>query len=222
MAKVFIGIHTTGWISSHVTKWLLAQMTKAQGPGDPLSMEGIQIQIYEGKPEDAAANVIMEKFLESDCTHILKMDDDIMADLELIPRLLKHDKDIVGVPVTISQSAGITFCGCWIAEDGTWKSPDISPPNNKLIGPIDFVGGGCFLAKRKVIEELRKQGPIYVTEYQDGKIKMYCDNRLFQNIKKAGFQAWLDATQILGQITEVNLMQCINPGVYPRTTPGQS
>lgn len=204
-----------------MAKWLLAQMTLPIGPGLPV--EGIMIHLESGKPEDAAANKVMEAFLKTDCTHIMKMDNDIMADIDLIRRLLAHDKDVVGVPVTVVQERGIVTCGCWIDENQITTVPDITPPNNKLIGPIDFVGGGCVLIKRKVIETLRKDGPIYVTTYgNDGQVSMYCDNYLMKNVKKAKFEAWLDATEVLGQVVELNLMQAINPDSWPRVKPKTS
>lgn len=217
MAKIFIGIHCTGWVTAHMTKWLLSQLV-AQDIGPGKKIENLMIHIESGKPEDAAANQVMEAFLKTDCTHIMKMDNDIMADLHLINRLLDYDKDIVAAPITLVQDLGITFAGCNINDkDGTWQVPDIRPPNNTLVGPLDFVGGGCMLIKRNVIETLRKQGPIYVTKYGDqGQVTMYCDNYFLREAKKAGFEAYLDGTEVLGQVAEINLMQCITPGEWPR------
>lgn len=149
------------------------------------------------------------------------MDNDIMADLQLIPRLLSYEKYIVAAPVTLVQSQGITFAGCNIKdEDQSWTVPDIRPPNNKLVGPLDFVGGGCIMVKREVIEKLRKDGPIYVTKYGDeGQVTMYCDNYFLRKAKEAGFTAYLDGTQVLGQVCEINLMQAITPGEWPREIP---
>lgn len=216
MAKIFIGINTTGWLSVHMARWLLAQTSLDIGPGKPI--EGITFHLENAQPQDAAANKVMDAFLKTDCTHIMKLDDDIMCDMQLIPRLLSYDKDVVGSAVTVCQEGGVLYCGAWIEENGSWKAPDIRPPNNVLVGPIDFVGGGCVLIKREVIEALKKEyGKVYHTEYnEDGQVKTYCDNMLFSRVKKLGFKSYLDGTQILGQVCEINLIQALNPGTWPR------
>lgn len=216
-ANVFIGIKTRGRIIAHMFTWLGRTMQQAKGP-DAKENEVAYVTVYNsiGKPEDVNQNSVFDRFLETNCTHLLCIDDDIMADEHLLERLVSYNLDIVASPVLIMGEKGVTyFASNFNKEDETYTTVDVFPPNNSL-QECDAVGFGCILIKRHVVEKMPH--PKYETVLTEkGFMKIPPDNQFCFKAKELGFKVHVDGTMMLGQISEVNLLYVLQG--YPNFVP---
>lgn len=123
-------------------------------------------------PIDHCRNTIVRKFLDTDCTHLMMIDDDIVPPTDALERLLFHDKDIIGAVCPVigpnnDNKLEVTY-NAYIADDDdqliqhTW-------PNSSDLEEVAMVGTGCIMIKRYVLERIPAP---FTTEYDDSGIKM--------------------------------------------------
>jgi GT2 family glycosyltransferase len=108
-----------------------------------------RMEIYEF-PSDIASirNDLAKQALEHGCSHLIMMDTDQVYPQDTIPRMLAHDKDIVGATVhrRYPPFAPILYRG----EQGNYRYvPDDEMYSGELI-EVDATGTGCILYKTKV------------------------------------------------------------------------
>jgi hypothetical protein len=111
----------------------------------------------------AARNVLAADFLETDCTHLLFVDSDIVFTPEQVARLLAHNEAIVGGLYAKKKKDPLE----WVVN--------IFPGQSTADGllPVRHIGLGFLLIGREVLEKMiEKLGPeirynAYVTERQE-------------------------------------------------------
>lgn len=86
MAKVCIGIPTAEYARRADFYDYVDLLEKPEGT--------VQSKAH-GQSPARNRNLIIREALKNDCTHIFFLDDDVAPPLDIIPRLLAHDKDIV-------------------------------------------------------------------------------------------------------------------------------
>lgn len=91
--KVFIAIPTySGAVRAECVSSLIASLVDLCGRGIEPS-----IQFMQGNSQIALArSVMVSKFLETDCTHLMFVDDDVGFPADGISKLIGHDVDLVG------------------------------------------------------------------------------------------------------------------------------
>lgn len=168
-AKIFIAIPNLGTLHSELVKRLIEwHVTPMDG------VEQVGVYMPRGiQPHDSARNHCVQKFLESECTHMLFIDSDVIPPSDTILKLLEHD-----VPVV---SGNYPFIGA--KEDGTvgrvpcmFKLVDVLGTGIQKMVPmedvdgmqeIDFFGGGCLMIRRDVLENMK--APHFKWQYtEDG------------------------------------------------------
>lgn len=196
--KIYLGIPNTGKISSELAVWLInMQQSVSKIPG----YEGMIIDLRMASPVDNARNILAKNFLETDCTHFLMVDSDIVPTLETIERLFIANKDIVGpkMPIWLGPEKGLTYPAF---------SEDQDKPGIKLDGlrEVDFIGTGCILIKRKVIEELPKPLFKFITD-EDGIVVLPEDNFFCHLAKKGGFEIFIHQDIEVKHFREIELLE---------------
>jgi len=158
-----------------------------------------------------ARNRLANEFLASDCTHLLFLDTDLIFSPEQIGRLVSHlpAVDIVAGLYPKKQRAL-----AWVLNMDD-RFPDAEPSG---LHRVRYVGTGCLLISRRVLETLRNMHPesaygpeagepfevnydffpVGVKEFPDGARRYLSEDWYFcQNALEAGFPVWADTTVAL-------------------------
>jgi hypothetical protein len=96
-----------------------------------------------------ARNTLTRRFLESDCTHILMIDSDLVFSLQHIYRIISHDVDVVG---------GV-YCKKQDTDEVQIVCNSLKLKNNLTTGlsEVGYVGTGFICISRKVFEKMIEQ-----------------------------------------------------------------
>lgn len=213
--KLFVAMPVYGGFHPHFVNCLLKT---ALHP--PCEME------FASKVGDSlvsrARNNLANDFLESDCTHLLFLDTDLIFSPEQIGRLVSHDVDIVA-GVYPKKQRELAYV---LNMDPAYPDPE---PNG--LHRMRYAGTGCLLIKRRVFEVLRERHPenaygpeggenfvsrqdffpVGVKVFPDGGRRYLSEDWYFcQNAIEAGFIVWAD--------TAVAIKHC-GDCVYPIDPP---
>jgi len=140
-------------------------------------------------------NSLAAKACQNNCTHILMIDDDMMFPRDLLIRLLKHDKEIVGVNYHPRMLCTLYMVGLFGEEGRNTKEEDLPKELFKCRG----IGFGAVLIKTKLFHELER--PWFDWEiFETGMIKEGEDFYFCTKARKAGYDIWCDPTIKMGHI----------------------
>lgn len=156
-----------------------------------------------------ARNAITSRFLESDCTHLLMIDSDLIFSNEQISRIASHDEDIVSGFYPKKQEGP-----CQMVCNSLDTA--VSPRENGLL-EIKYAGTGFICIARRVFEAMihayrdtieyvpdQQPGrtewdlwPVGVYKFPNGKSRYLSEDWFFcQRAIDLGFKVWAD-THIL-------------------------
>jgi len=93
-----------------------------------------------------ARNCLSADFLQTDCTHCLFIDCDILFTTQDVERLLSHYEAIVGGLYPIKRDGELIYS----AE----ALPDLPPPDERGLLPLRYIGTGFLLVRRDVLESM--------------------------------------------------------------------
>lgn len=149
--------------------------------------------IKSGAPFDYGRNMACDDVLKHGFTWLFFLDDDVVPPPDAFARLAAHGKDIVSglyyrraspiVPVAMTlDDKGESR---WVTE---WSPPD-------SLVEVDYVGAGCLLIHRRVLERLPR--PWFVWEIGRGDLPaphLSEDFSFCRRAKQAGFSVYLDTS----------------------------
>jgi len=106
-------------------------------------------------PHDSARNYCVSQFLDTDDTHLLFLDDDVVPPVDALGKLLEADKDVI---------SGLYPSEWYDNDEGALKKRnnvfseirkdgELIEAKGRGVGKIMSCGGGCLLIKRHVVEE---------------------------------------------------------------------
>lgn len=101
---------------------------------------------------DAARSKHATEFLDTPCTHLMMIDDDMAFPADIIGRLLSEDVDIIGVPYRRKTVNPVRFT-VRHTKDIIYKE------NRPHMVEVEGIGTGLMLVKRKVFESLLPSTP---------------------------------------------------------------
>lgn len=190
MNKVFIAIPCgEPWVNIKLAEWMMKNYNSSDG----------EFHFEYKKPLEVCIAHIIDKFLRTDCTHILFIDNDIIPYDDLGRNLLRADKDIVGAAVLTwrKEFEGPRICARIRNKDGTYK---FIKPNGGL-QKVDFVGFGCVLIKRKVFEcvvdpKMPRSYSMDMKQFK-GMDLLFCERA-----DQMGFEIYCDTSVIVDQIVD--------------------
>ncbi len=168
-----------------------------------LYTKGIGVQLFiptSGSLLAAERNRILKSFLESDCTHILCLDNDLGWPCQSVEALIKHDVDFVGGVYPARLERTFLFRPCL-------KEDDALVTNNVNLIKMQYIPAGFMLLKRNVIEKMNEfhkdryfkpKDPaaadgyaLFNTELYEG--EFWGEDFVFCRLaREAGFDIWVD------------------------------
>ena len=157
MTKVYLGIASRNNGSWGMFDSVIRNLITAQRNGITVSLEP-----HVGDSLICRARQEMTwKFLQTDCTHFMQLDDDIQLPTNAILKLVQANKPIVGGAYCLkydNETKGdkqITGNGR-IAALRAFGSFNIQEHPDELI-KLKYLSTGCFLQKREVVEKMWEQ-----------------------------------------------------------------
>ena len=124
-------------------------------------------------------NELVSEGLKTDATHFLFLDSDELFPMDMTPRLLAHDKDIIGAWTVIRQDIKPNV----YKMVGQYKH---EPYEGKGLEKIDRLGFGSVLIKRSVFEKL-KYPWFSFDEHHHTEDLYFCDIA-----RENGYDIWVD------------------------------
>lgn len=98
-------------------------------------------------------NDLTQRFLESDCSHLLFIDTDLVFSADHVSRLLSHDVDLVGGFYPKKQEGPL----CWVCNA---LDAGQSEETDSGLVTVKYMGTGFMLIKRRVFElMIQHEGP---------------------------------------------------------------
>ena len=180
--KIAIGISTNRGIKAKTAQSLL-QMVSAS------SYEFQIIIAIEGHTIAENRSYIAIQALETKCDYLFFVDDDMVFEPDILNRLLKHKKEIIGV-VCHSRTLPLVSIVKLLEENG-----EIS---NDLF-KCKVKGTGLLLIDMNVFKKINRPWFNFET-YESGLTKTSEDSWFCQQLKKAELDIWCDATIKVGHI----------------------
>ena len=141
--------------------------------------------IYNESLITRARDYLVHEFLQSDCTHILFLDSDIVVNPSNVIDLINEDKDVIGgcyPKKNLNMSVLITNAKNNIPQEHILASSleyvfNVKENSSNRISStteVKDVGTGYLLIKKQVFENLKKHTPTYIANFLDiGSEKVY-------------------------------------------------
>lgn len=181
----------------------------------------------ERQRTDKARNYIVQRALESECTHLLFIDDDNPPTDDVLEKFLSADKDIVCSPIPSRNPNKDGFHDLCVFEKytvskGKGKGMNMYKPLNKVENGLFKIGGcgmGCTLIKRKVLEKLYKKydgepfaygDTTYTTDPKKMNVQrrtMSEDMEFIERATNEGFEVWCDSRVRVPHIGSARVLQ---------------
>jgi GT2 family glycosyltransferase len=153
------------------------------------------ITFRSGAPFDVARNSACEDALRLGFQWVMFLDDDVIAPPDTFARLVRHERDVVS---GLYYRRHEPICPVAMALDDKGQPQWVtswSPPDSLL--EVDFVGAGCLLIHRRVLErmarpwfewEIGKKDPV------QGRTALSEDFSFCRRAKEVGFKIHLDTS----------------------------
>jgi hypothetical protein len=130
------------------------------------------------------------------CSHIFFVDHDMWYSTDVLPRLLKHDKDIVAAPYNM-RSLPLTTT---VIRDGADRPPSDQLPQELF--RCDAAGTGMMLIKMPVFEKIPMPWFNIVIDTETKQLTVSEDVWFCNQARLSGFDIWCDGTIRVGHIGE--------------------
>jgi hypothetical protein len=176
--KLAIGIASTGDIKSRTAFCLFTNLKSF-----PYEYEVI---IKEGGALHANREQIVKLAIQMDCTHLIFIDSDMSFERDAIIRLLRRDKDIVGVHYNQRKNPPTTTV---IMDTDTKLKLKEEHPDGFLT--CDGVATGFMMIKLNVFKKLEHPWFFWESD-ENGDISVSEDYWFCRKAKEAGFDIWVD------------------------------
>lgn len=198
--SIMIATPTMGDVPMQYAHSLVAMIlkTKEKYPDCKIAMATTYRKMHH-----RARTELAETFLQTDCTHILWVDDDNIPSEDDLNKLLEHDLPLV---------SGLYFRRAEPFEPiimvkrengrGTERRPDLYRSGDKSLIKIHSTGMGFMLIKREVIENVKKLGAeMFDVRGGVGEDVWFCTQ-----VHGAGYDVWLDPSVEVGHLGEKTMV----------------
>lgn len=199
--KLYFALLNHGWLRREFAAQQLEEMKTT--PGVEFAWENPDLTW--GHPIYSNRNAIVKRFLSTDADFLMMQDNDIIP-LHNPAELVWADRDVIGCPAKVRQRNNQIN---WVAyvEDKTregYCAVDMAyVPSDADLLPVDVVGTGLILIKRKVLETVKSPFTVENDEY--GCLVVGTDFAFCKRAKEAGFEIFTTPHRTCEHIKEVGL-----------------
>lgn len=155
-------------------------------------------------------NLMIQQALDTNCTHILFIDDDMLVQPDVLIRLASHDKDIVSGLYLMRNYPHTPVIFESALDDGRCMGHLLSNEENGLI-PIVNAGLGLVMIKTDVFRAMEKPwirlGQIDTDQWCD-------DIEFFNRVRKLGYKMWCDLECQGGHMASVAIWPKLDNGKW--------
>lgn len=160
-------------------------------------------------PVTAARNLAVEMFLQTDCTHILFVDNDIVPPMDAPQKLLAAKKPVV---------SGL----CWIIKYQDRQGLILSASSRRNgeeswvwhmgvgVEEVDTVPGGCFLVEKEVFEAIG-DNPFHFIMNERGTLDFTEEIAFGKKVQEAGYKLYTDFDVECDHVRAVRLASLAGP-----------
>lgn len=204
--RVLVTVPNLHWINKHVVhKLLLLQHEKRYA---------VTITMPSNKPLENNQHHIVKDLLEGGYDYWLSIDDENPPTNNPLD-LIELDKDIVGFPTPVwhyTRKPGerpiYLNAYSWDEKAGAFR--EFHPQTG--VQRVDAVGGGCFLAHRRVFEHPDMRGCFTRILNDDGTVEFGNDMSFCKRATEAGFEIWAafdyqDRSYVCDHFVELSLLE---------------
>lgn len=164
-------------------------------------------------PHSSARNFISHKFLtETDCTHVLMLDSDVVPPPHVLS-MAQHDKPITFGLYQIFNGHDIVPLAAVQGYDDagakTHPKPIKLSGSQEQLEQVDFVGGGCLMIRRDVLERFRDEKILPFMFRHDpvtGDMAMGEDYDFCEKARDLGFTIHIDRNVVCDHHKSVSLL----------------
>jgi len=151
-----------------------------------------------GMPWAEARNQCAMMCLEKGFDYLFFLDKDVIAPADVIPRLLKHQVNIVG-GIYRQKFQPYSWCAFMATKDVSGKDAKIPiAPTGDLVD-VGYIGAGCLLIHRHVFEML--QFPWFKWELDVANPSGKSEDFYFcEQARKTGLKIWADTSLRCGHV----------------------
>lgn len=166
------------------------------------------ISLAHGQSPARNRNIIIQQALDTDCTHVFFLDDDVVIPNDALMKLLAHDKDIVSGLYLMRNHPHQPIAFDFAEEDGKCRHLILDNYKGQDLIPIVGSGLGCLLVKTEVFRKMEKPW-VRMGELESD---MWCDDLgFYHRARKHGYQAYLDTTVLVGHQAAVTIWPINTP-----------
>lgn len=169
------------------------------------SRAGAKTHGEESEPYvDQARNVVVDKFMSSDCEWFLNVDTDIILPEFVIQRLLARRQPLIGALIYVAADPifpqvynkiadfGFSGAGQYIVNE-SWEPGDLVK--------ADATGAGCMLIHRDVFGKIPGNPPFRWFQHEYEGTQMFGEDFTFcRRARTQGFQLYIDTAVKAGHI----------------------
>ena len=182
--EILVSLPSEGWVRVEIAHWLAALTHDAR-----FNVSTIMPLV---RPYENALNYVALAMRKGPFAYWLNMDADNPPTNNPL-YYVDADKDFIGFPTPV-----------WKVYAGRCElSINAPPPESATLQPVEWVGSGCFLVARRVIDAIRR--PFERTVDEDGIVKAGPDINFCRKMRAAGFQPWCAWDNRCSHFREVDL-----------------
>jgi hypothetical protein len=149
------------------------------------------ISVRSGAPYDVMRNNACEDALKAGFQRVLFLDDDVIAPPDTYVRLAQHNQDIVS-GLYYRRHEPVLPVAMKMDMQGQPQWVQAWDPPNSLV-EVDYVGAGCLLIHRRVLEQTPRPWFEWEIGKKDGNA-LSEDFAFCRNAKRVGFKVLLDTS----------------------------
>lgn len=163
-----------------------------------LTLQGTNIAYTRNRLVNEDRSDLMYQKLDDNFTHYLFIDADVVPTVDAIKKLISYDLDVVSAAYKSREQSHTYTAGVFSkTENGEFKDALKLQSDSEGLMEVDWVGGGCLLVKKEVLEktpfpwfnypiaQITKNGNVH-------RKLIFEDLGFCMNVKDAGFKIYVD------------------------------